>query len=318
LVFANTSVKLSSPGRGSAAPRLLARSRTDDFADRKILCCHGGGSDAETFTGCLPSERLRGGLCPRRRERLQAANCRERYQRAGNTGHSILHRCLYFIGAHLSGPSGGDCTLPRSVFLWVEQLYSDLRSSRRSPYLECGVYVLLRDAKRTRCAVRPDSSGGRCRVPVRSETGRYSRASFTKPSGLTSKTGTRAVSSSEAGGARTIVYYRINVRRVRGFIFFIATEQPQQRHAQDAREHLKLVRARLHLARFPRLECAHRHRSKPGCLSLVEAGCLAGFNKSFGNCCRRARHRKPPFAGKQDECLGYGVMANKPEPVSTT
>jgi hypothetical protein len=44
---------------------------------------------------------------------------------AGNTGHSILHRC-FFIGAPLSGPSGGDCTLPRSVFLWVEQLYSDL------------------------------------------------------------------------------------------------------------------------------------------------------------------------------------------------
>ncbi len=52
--------------------------------------------------------------------------------------------------------------------------------------------------KHQSCAVRPDSSGGRCRVPVRSTTGRYSRASFTKPSGLTSKTGTRAVSSSEA------------------------------------------------------------------------------------------------------------------------
>jgi hypothetical protein len=42
--------------------RVRARSRTDDFAGRKILCCHGGGSDAENFTGCLPSERLRGGL----------------------------------------------------------------------------------------------------------------------------------------------------------------------------------------------------------------------------------------------------------------
>jgi hypothetical protein len=32
----------------------------------------------------------------------------------GNTGHSILHRCFVFIGAQSSGPSGGDCTLPRS------------------------------------------------------------------------------------------------------------------------------------------------------------------------------------------------------------
>jgi hypothetical protein len=32
---------------------------------------------------------------------------------------------LYFIGAPLSGPSGGDCTLPRSPdLLVVEQLYS--------------------------------------------------------------------------------------------------------------------------------------------------------------------------------------------------
>jgi hypothetical protein len=31
-----------------------------------------------------------------------------------------------FIGAQSSGPSGGDCTLPRSPVPWVEQLYSDL------------------------------------------------------------------------------------------------------------------------------------------------------------------------------------------------
>ena len=47
-------------------------------------------------------------------------------KQAGNTGHSILHRCFVCIGAQSSGPSGGDCTLPRSVFLLVEQLYSDL------------------------------------------------------------------------------------------------------------------------------------------------------------------------------------------------
>ena len=36
--------------------------------------------------------------------------------------------------------------------------------SRRSPSLECGVFVLLPDAKRTGCAVRARSRAGRCRA----------------------------------------------------------------------------------------------------------------------------------------------------------
>jgi hypothetical protein len=187
-------------------------------------------SDCEAGFVSLVGASLLHASCPRRRERLQAANCRERYQRAGNTGHSILHRCFYVIGAQSSGPSGGDCTLPRSPGLdigrtallgrglipltraHVPPVRSPLRwgglTGRRVVTLaspparkDCSSEPprMLPVRKHQSCAVRPDSSGGRCRVPVRSETGRYSRTSFTKPSGLTSKTGTRAVSSSEAG-----------------------------------------------------------------------------------------------------------------------
>jgi hypothetical protein len=55
----------------------------------------------------------------------RSGNCRERNKR--KHGPLRFAPYLYFIGAPLSGPSGGDCTLPRSPVLdLVEQLYSDL------------------------------------------------------------------------------------------------------------------------------------------------------------------------------------------------
>jgi hypothetical protein len=161
--------------------RLLARSRTDDFADRKILCCHGGGSDAENFTGCLPSERLRGGLTRARagvsgsRPRTAVSDIKEQEPRAArhHTGY-VFYRCsakqpareraTLFSPFRLSSPGLGPfsmqeetkeacrgalpvrkhqlCitrpfragTVPGSpVFKGVEQLYSDVPSSHRSP-----------------------------------------------------------------------------------------------------------------------------------------------------------------------------------------
>jgi hypothetical protein len=104
--------------------RVRARSRAGATLIA-LLALPRRGSDAGTFTGCLPSERPRGGLA-RARAGVQRAsgNCRERNKR--KHGPLRFAPYLYFIGAPLSGPSGGDCTLPRSVFLWVEQLYSDL------------------------------------------------------------------------------------------------------------------------------------------------------------------------------------------------
>jgi hypothetical protein len=112
LVFANTSV--SAPVRGLA--QRLSR----------CLPCHGGGvMRGPSQDASHPSDREAGLPAHAQRPRASEARVSEKKQ-AGNTGHSILHRCFYVIGAQSSGPSGGDCTLPRSVFLLVEQLYSDL------------------------------------------------------------------------------------------------------------------------------------------------------------------------------------------------
>jgi hypothetical protein len=66
--------------------------------------------------------------CPENRFPLFGADLE-----TGNTGHSILHRCLYFIGAQLSGPSGGDCTLPRSPGLVSGRTACPRQGSGRSP-----------------------------------------------------------------------------------------------------------------------------------------------------------------------------------------
>jgi hypothetical protein len=131
LVFANTSVNLSSPGRGSAAPRLLARSRTDDFADRKILCCHGGGVMREPSQDAShPSDR-EAGLPAHAEAFTRSGNCRERNKR--KHGPLRFAPYLYFIGAPLSGPSGGDCTLPRSPDLDSGRTACPRQGSGRSP-----------------------------------------------------------------------------------------------------------------------------------------------------------------------------------------
>jgi hypothetical protein len=215
LVFANTSV--SAPVRGLA--QRLSR----------CLPCHGGGvMRGPSQDASHPSDR-EAGLPAHAEAFTRSGNCRERNKR--KHGPLRFAPYLYFIGAPLSGPSGGDCTLPRSPGLdsgrtallglrfvpltraHVPPVRSPLRwgglTGRRvvtlaSPPARKDLHPsepprMLPVRKHQGCAVRDPSGPGRCRVPVRSDTGRYSRTSFTKPSGLTSKTGTRAVSSSEAG-----------------------------------------------------------------------------------------------------------------------
>jgi isopentenyl diphosphate isomerase/L-lactate dehydrogenase-like FMN-dependent dehydrogenase len=73
-----------------------------------------------------PCEGRRGHVVARRLDQLAVRPDARLGIRSRKHGPLNLAPYLYFIGAPLSGPSGGDCTLPRSVFLLVEQLYSDL------------------------------------------------------------------------------------------------------------------------------------------------------------------------------------------------
>jgi hypothetical protein len=162
--------------------------------------------------------------CPPMRRRLAQARLRELNETSRKHGPLNLAPLFYVIGAQSSGPSGGDCTLPRSPGLvsgrtallglrfvsltraHVPPVRSPLRwgglTGRRvvtlaSPPARKKIPSepprMLPVRKHQGCAVRPDSSGGRCRVPVRSDTGRYSRTSFTKPSGLTSRMETHGI-----------------------------------------------------------------------------------------------------------------------------
>jgi hypothetical protein len=176
--------------------RVRARSRTDDFADRKILCCHGGGSDAENFTGCLPSERLRGGLTRARagvsgsRPRTAVSDIKEQEPRAArhHTGY-VFYRCsakqparerLPPFRSHQTFSEASELcitrpfragTVPGSpVFKGVEQLYSDVPSSHRSP---CKVADLAIDDRSLRptthrfaCADVPRVAGNKDYSPL--------------------------------------------------------------------------------------------------------------------------------------------------------
>jgi hypothetical protein len=98
LVFANTSV--SAPVRGLA--QRLSR----------CLPCHGGGvMRGPSQDASHPSDR-EAGLPAHAEAFTRSGNCRERNKR--KHGPLNLAPLFYVIGAQSSGPSGGDCTLPRS------------------------------------------------------------------------------------------------------------------------------------------------------------------------------------------------------------
>jgi hypothetical protein len=103
--------------------RVRARSRAERLS--RCLPCHGGGvMRGPSQDASHPSDR-EAGLPAHAQAASRKRGSRELKETAGNTGHSILHRCFYVIGAQSSGPSGGDCTLPRS------------------PGLDCGRTALL-------------------------------------------------------------------------------------------------------------------------------------------------------------------------------
>jgi hypothetical protein len=184
LVFANTSV--SAPVRGLA--QRLSR----------CLPCHGGGVMREPSQDAShPSDR-EAGLPAHAEAFTRSGNCRERNKR--KHGPLRFAPYLYFIGAPLSGPSGGDCTLPRSPDLdsgrtacpRLEVCFAHASSRPSGPFaaplgrpdrparshacLASGSEEVflpnhreLPVRKHQGCAVRPDSSGGRCRVPANAD-----------------------------------------------------------------------------------------------------------------------------------------------------
>jgi hypothetical protein len=215
LVFANTSV--SAPVRGLA--QRLSR----------CLPCHGGGvMRGPSQDASHPSDR-EAGLPAHAEAFTRSGNCRERNKR--KHGPLRFAPYLYFIGAPLSGPSGGDCTLPRSPDLdsgrtacpRLEVCFAHASSRPSGPFaaplgrpdrparshacLASGSEEVFLPNHRECC---PSAStrvvqyarippGGGVGCPQTQTARRYSCAPLAKPSGLTSKTGTRAVSSSEAG-----------------------------------------------------------------------------------------------------------------------
>jgi hypothetical protein len=115
---------------------------------------------------------------------------RELKETSRKHGPLNLAPLFYVIGAQSSGPSGGDCTLPRSPGLVSGRTACPRQGSGRSPCKKKRKRPVETDcpsASTRLCSTPGFPPGGRCRVPVRSETGRYSRTSFTKPSGLTSR-----------------------------------------------------------------------------------------------------------------------------------
>jgi hypothetical protein len=109
-------VGLRSPGHGLATGPVMTG----------VMECRSERSEA--------SERLRAGRSGRPcGDGLPTGEARRERNKSRNTGHSILHRCFVFIGAQSSGPSGGDCTLPRSPGLDIGRTACPRQGSGRSP-----------------------------------------------------------------------------------------------------------------------------------------------------------------------------------------
>jgi hypothetical protein len=104
--------------------------------------------------------------CPENRFPLFGADLH-----TGTAGREASHRSVILCRCSARQPARKPLPPFRAhlALLVVEQLYSGLRPSRRSPYLDTGVFVLLPVRKHQSCAVRDPSGPGRCRVPANAD-----------------------------------------------------------------------------------------------------------------------------------------------------